>query len=448
MGNDSFAPCLGTPALAPWLSACMLRPAMEINVVGTAILVALLLLWNLNFIASLLNLKALSPEMPTEFTDTFDADRYAKSQAYTRESVRFDIIESTASLFGLLVFWFVGGFGWLDELARSWVDGEIVVGLVFLSLLFLGLQLISLPFSIYSTFVIEERFGFNKTTPKTFVVDQIKSLLLSAVLGLPLAAALLWIFGNIEFAWLWAWVLFSGFQLVLMWLAPTFILPLFNQFKPMPDGPLRDAIEDMAKRCEFPLTEISVMDGSKRSTKANAYFTGFGKNKKIALYDTLVEEQDDAELVAVLAHEIGHFKCRHILQRIGVSIVQSGVLFFLLGLTIDPDSTFAQMLFANFGVEVISPHVGLVLFGIMFSPVGRLLGVFSNAWSRKHEYEADAYAAKVTGNPDSLVTALKKLSAKNLSNLTPHPLRVVLDYSHPPLKDRLRALKSASGEKF
>lgn len=415
---------------------------MELNLVGLAILVALLLLWNLNFVASLLNLKALTPEMPAEFADTLDADRYARSQAYTRESARFDIIESTASLFGLLVFWFLGGFGWLDGLARSLAGGEITAGLIFLALVFVGLQLVSLPFSIYSTFVIEERFGFNKTTPKTFAVDQLKSLLLTAALGLPLAAGLLWIFGHIEHAWLWAWLFFSAFQLFLMWIAPTVILPLFNKFEPMPEGSLRDSIEAMAERCDFPLTEISVMDGSRRSTKANAYFTGFGKNKKIALYDTLVEEQTDDELVAVLAHEIGHFKCRHILQRIAVSIVQSGVLFFLLGLAIDPDGAFAQMLFASFGVETVSPHVGLVLFGILFSPVARLLGIFSNAWSRKHEFEADAFAAKVTGDPAPLVGALKKLSAKNLSNLTPHPLRVVLDYSHPPLVERLRALRA------
>ncbi len=415
---------------------------MEWNSLGIAIVIALFLLWNLDFAATLLNLKALSPELPAEFRDTYDADRYARSQAYTRDSARFEIIHSIYSLTLLLVFWSLGGFGWLDEFSRSFVSGDIPAGLVFLSLLFLGHTLLHLPFSLYDTFVIEERYGFNKTTPKTFALDQLKSLLLAAVLGLPLAAGILWIFGNVPHAWLWAWALFVAFQLVLTWLAPTLILPLFNKFTPMEDGPLRRAIETMAEKCGFPLGEISVMDGSKRSTKANAFFTGFGKTKKIALYDTLIEEQTQDELVAVLAHEIGHFKLRHIIQRLAVSVLQAGVLFYLLGLVIDPSGKFSRLLFDAFGVKEISPHAGLVFFGLLFSPASRLLGIAANAWSRKHEFEADAYAARATGDPESLVSALKKLSAKNLSNLTPHPFRVFLDHSHPPTLVRIQALRS------
>ncbi|MCW1921404.1 M48 family metallopeptidase [Luteolibacter arcticus] len=413
---------------------------MEWNAVALLILVALFALWKLDFIATLLNLKALSPDLPREFADVFDAERYAQSQAYTRESARFEIIHSTFSLASLLVFWTLGGFGWLDGLARGWIAGEIPAGLVFLGLLFLGHTLLHLPFSIYDTFVIEEKFGFNKTTPKTFVIDQLKGLLLAALLGLPLAAGILWIFGNVAHAWLWAWGFFVAFQLFLTWLAPTLILPLFNKFTPMADGPLRQAIHAMAEKCGFPLGEISVMDGSKRSTKANAFFTGFGKTKKIALYDTLVEEQTQDELVAVLAHEIGHFKLRHIIQRLAVSVLQAAALFYLLGLVID-GGKFSRELFDAFGVQTISAHVGLVLFGLLFAPVSRLLGIAAAAWSRKHEFEADAYAAKATGKPESLVTALKKLSAKNLSNLTPHPFRVFLDYSHPPVLTRIAALR-------
>ncbi len=420
----------------------MLSVDMEWNAVGLTILIALVMLWNIDFVVTLLNLKALSPELPDEFADVFDAETYAKSQQYTRESARFGILESVASLFILLAFWLVGGFGWLDQLTRSWTANELLVGLCFLSLLFLGHYLINLPLSIYSTFVIEEKFGFNKTTPATFAGDQVKSLLLSAVLGLPLAAGLIWIFGNVPHAWLWAWILFTAVQLLLMWLAPAVILPMFNKFEPMKDGALRESIERMAKKCEFPLTEISVMDGSKRSTKANAYFTGFGKTKKIALYDTLVEEQSEDELVAVLAHEIGHFKCKHIIQRLLVAIAQSAALFYLLGLVINPDGTFARMLFDSFGVTTISTHVGLVLFALLFSPVSRILGVFSNAWSRRHEFEADAYAANAMDTSEHLISALKKLSAKNLSNLTPHPMRVMLDYSHPPMLERIHALRA------
>jgi STE24 endopeptidase len=413
---------------------------MEWNAVALLILLALFGLWKLDLAATLLNLKALSPDLPREFADVFDSERYATSQAYTRESARFEIIHSTFSLTTLLIFWSLGGFGWLDSLARGLVPGEIPAGLVFLGLLFLGHTLLHLPFSIHDTFVIEEKFGFNKTTPKTFAIDQLKGLLLAALLGLPLAAGILWIFGEVAHAWLWAWGFFVTFQLFLTWLAPTLILPLFNKFTPMADGPLRQAIEAMAAKCGFPLGEISVMDGSKRSTKANAFFTGFGKTKKIALYDTLVEEQTQDELVAVLAHEIGHFKLRHIVQRLAVSVVQAAALFFLLGLVID-GGKFSRSLFDAFGVERISPHVGLVLFGLLFAPASRLLGIAAAAWSRKHEFEADAFAAKATGKPESLVTALKKLSAKNLSNLTPHPFRVFLDYSHPPVLTRIDALR-------
>ncbi|BCX50083.1 peptidase M48 [Haloferula helveola] len=415
---------------------------MEPNAIGITLLVALLLLWNLDFVATLLNIRALEPETPDEFKDVFDDGRFAKSQDYTRTNARFGIIESIVSLFTLLCFWFIGGFGWLDALTRAWAGDGIFAGLLFLGLIFIGHYLIHLPLSIYSTFVIEEKFGFNRTTPGVFVADQFKSLLLMLILVAPLIAGILWIFDSVPHAWLWAWLLFSGFQLFVTYIAPTAILPLFNKFTPMPEGELRTAIERMAVKCEFPLAEISEIDGSKRSTKANAYFTGFGKTKRIALYDTLVKEQTQGELVAVLAHEIGHFKCRHIIQRMAVSIVQSGILFFLLGLAVDPDGAFARELFDAFGVGTISTAVGLVLFGILFSPVSRLLGVLSNAWSRRHEFEADAFASKVTGHPEDLVTALKKLSANNLSNLTPHRLRVLLDYSHPPLLERLRALQS------
>lgn len=415
------------------------RAVIEVNAITITVLVALFALWNLDFIATLLNLTSLDPRLPAAFAGVYDADTYARSQAYTRASARFGVVHSSFSLAVLLAFWLLGGFGWLDGMARSLVSGDVLTGLVFIALLGLGSHLLNLPFSIFSTFVLEERFGFNKTTPRTFVIDQFKGLGLAAVLGAPLLGAILWIFINVEHAWLWAWAFFTAFQLLLTYLAPTFILPLFNKFAPMPEGELKAAIRSMAARCDFPLTEIYIMDGSKRSTKANAFFTGFGKRKKIALFDTLIAKQSVPELVAVLAHEIGHFKKRHIVQRIAVGIVQSAVIFFLLGLFTNTGG-FARSLFDAFGVAAVSPHVGLALFGILFSPISRLLGIAANAWSRKHEFEADAYAAAAMGNPEPLASALKKLSAENLSNLTPHRLRVVLDYSHPPVLQRLNAL--------
>ncbi|MBB5352294.1 STE24 endopeptidase [Haloferula luteola] len=415
---------------------------MDINALGIAILLILFLLWNLDFVVTLLNLRALRPEVPAEFEGIIPASEHQKSLAYARASARFGLVESLVSLSTLLVFWLIGGFGWLDSLCRSWLGDGIPAGLLFLALLFIGNHLLHLPLSIYSTFVLEERFGFNRTTPRLFITDEIKNLLLSAALGLPLLAGLLWIFQNVPQAWLWAWLLFTTVQLLLTWAAPTWILPLYNRFTPMEEGPTRSAIESMAEKCGFPLGEISVMDGSKRSTKANAYFTGFGKTKKIALYDTLVEEQTRDELVAVLAHEIGHFKCRHIIKRIAMAVMQTAVLFFLLGRVIDSQSPFARELFDAFFVPEISAHVGLVLFAILFSPVSRILSVLGNRSSRQHEFEADAYAAQVTGQPEALISALKKLSVKNLSNLTPHPARVFLDHSHPPVLIRIAALRS------
>jgi len=414
---------------------------IEVNTITITVLVALFALWNLDLIATLLNLTSLDPRLPAAFAEVYDADTYARSQSYTRASARFGVLHSTFSLALLLVFWLLGGFGWLDGMARSLVDGEVATGLVFIALLGLGSHLLNLPFSIYDTFILEGRFGFNKTTPRTFALDQLKGVVLAAVLGAPLLAAILWIFSNVDQAWLWAWAVFTVFQLLLTYLAPTFILPLFNKFAPMPEGELKAAIRTMAERCDFPLTEIYIMDGSKRSTKANAFFTGFGKRKKIALFDTLIAKQTTPELVAVLAHEIGHFKKKHIVQRIAVGVVQSAVIFFLLGL-FTGQGEFARSLFNAFGVAKISPHVGLALFGILFSPISRLLGIATNAWSRKHEFEADAYAAVAMQSPAPLVSALKKLSAENLSNLTPHRLRVILDYSHPPVLQRLDALQA------
>lgn len=414
----------------------------ELNTLAIALVVIFLLLWNLDFIATLLNLKSLRPELPEEFKDTLDADKYAKSQDYTRASSRYHLITATWSLTLLLVFWWIGGFGWVDTHSRALGSSILTIGLAYIGVLYLGNYLLNLPFEIYDTFVLEERFGFNKTTKGTFIADQIKSLILTAVLGIPLVAGILWIFQHVDNAWLWAWIAVTVFTLLLTYLAPTFILPLFNKFEPMPDGELKDAIHKMAEKCEFPLTEISIMDGSRRSAKSNAFFTGFGKRKKIALYDNLIEQQTTEELVAVLAHEIGHFKRKHIVQRMVLSVVQMGVIFFLIGLIIDPYNAFSEQLYPAFGIpqERAAPHHGLVLFMLLFKPVGLFLGVAMNAWSRKHEFEADAYAAESQGSPEHLITALKKLSADNLSNLTPHRLRVILDYSHPPVTERIAAL--------
>ncbi len=401
-------------------------------------------LWKLELAATLLNLRAFPDRVPQPLADVMDEAKLDDARAYLCVNSRFDIIRDSSSLGVLLVFWFAGGFGWLDDWARARVSNDLAAGLLFLAVIFLGQTLLSIPFTAYRTFVIEKRFGFNRSTPATFVMDRVKGLLLAAVLGLPLAAGVLWIFQHVAHAWLWAWLLVTVFQILLTWLAPSLILPLFNKFTPMPEGELKQHIEALGVRCGFPLDGVFVMDGSKRSTKANAFFTGLGKRKKIALFDTLMEKCGTQELLGVLAHEIGHFRRGHVKQRLAAGILQTAATFFLLGLAVDPDGRFARLLFDAFGVGRISPHVGLVLFGILMEPVGRALGVAFNAWSRRHEFEADAYAAEVTRDPAPLAAALKKMTADHLSHPSPAKLRVWLDYSHPPLVQRLTRLMNAS----
>ncbi len=421
---------------------CMMGAMSDWNYLAVIILIGVFALWKLELAATLLNLKAFPESVPKGFEDVMDSAKLDQARAYLKAHASFGILQSTVSLAVLLVFWSLGGFAFLDEWTRSLGFEPVVTGLIFLTILILGQGLIGLPFSVYDTFVIEEKFGFNRATPGTFVMDRIKGLLLGAVIGLPLLAAVLWIFGNVSNAWLWAWAVVTGFQLALTYIAPSWIMPLFNKFTPMPEGELKRDIEALGEKCGFPLTGVFVMDGSKRSTKANAFFTGLGKRKKIALFDTLMEKSGKAELLGVLAHEIGHFRCGHIRQRLAVGIVQMAVIFFLLGLATDPDGKFAQLLSEAFGVKTVSPHAGLVFFSILLEPVSKVLSVLANAWSRKHEFEADAYAAKVTGDGEALGEALKKLSADHLSHPSPAALRVWLDYSHPPLLQRLDALRA------
>lgn len=419
----------------------------EFNLLAILLIVALVLLWKLDYIATILTLKNLKPDLPEEFRGVWDDEKYRKAQSYEKAQAQFGVVSSIASLTVLFVFWFMGGFGWVDGLVNSWGFGPIAAGLCFIGIIYLGSWLASLPFDLYHTFSLEERFGFNKTTRATYISDQIKSHLLTAILGGGIVALILWIFQSVPNAWIWAWLSFTVISLALTYLAPSFLLPLFNKFTPLEDEELNQSIQEMAKKCDFPLTEISVMDGSKRSSKSNAFFTGFGKRKKIALFDTLIESQTKEELVGVLAHEIGHFKRKHIVQRLVISIVQTAIIFFLLGMATNPESAFGNQLYAAFGIPAgskASVAAGLVLFMIVFKPVSRLLSVFMNILSRKHEFEADEYAAVNQGSPDHLISALKKLSANNLSNLTPHPLEVFLDHSHPPVLVRIEALKKLS----
>lgn len=406
------------------------------NLYAMIILCALLADFLLGAIADWLNLKALDPKLPAEFAGCYDPAEYARSQAYTRAKTRFGQVTATFDLALLLLFWLAGGFAWLDQLVRGMATGEVSRGLLFFGLLLLGKSVLSLPFSIYSTFVIEERFGFNRTTPTTFIADLAKGLLLAVVLGGPLLAAILALFAKAgALAWLWCWAAVSLFTLFVQFIAPTWIMPLFNKFTPLPDGELREAILAFAAKVNFPLRNLFVMDGSKRSAKSNAFFTGFGKHRRIALFDTLIDKHTVPELVGVLAHEIGHYKKKHILKSMLLGVVHAGVLFYLLSFFLSRPE-----LYAAFGLAEPSLYAGLVFFGLLFTPLEMALSPCLHYLSRKHEYQADRFAAEETGNPAGLADALKKLSVSNLANLTPHPFYVALHYSHPPLLARLRAL--------
>ncbi|MEZ4764390.1 MAG: M48 family metallopeptidase [Calditrichia bacterium] len=408
------------------------------NTYAIIILATLLLSYILDLITELLNLKALRDELPTEFSDVFDQEKYRKSQEYTRVKTRFGLIYATFSLIVTLVFWFSGGFNWLDMLARQWGFSEIFTGLFYIGILLIANTVLNLPFSIYSTFVIEARFGFNKTTPKTFVLDMLKGLLLGVVIGGALLGGILAFF---QFAganaWLYCWIAVTLFTIFMQFIAPTWIMPLFNKFTPLEDGELRREIMNYAQKVHFPLDNLFVMDGSKRSAKSNAFFTGFGKHKRIALFDTLIEKHSVAELVAILAHEIGHYKKKHILQGMIISILHTGVMFFLLSIFLNHSG-----LFDAFYMENMSIYAGFIFFGMLFSPISEILGIFMQMFSRKNEFEADQFAAETTQNSSNMISALKKLSANNLSNLTPHPFYVFLNYSHPPVLERIRALRN------
>jgi STE24 endopeptidase len=407
------------------------------NIYAVIILLAIAVDFFLDLISNFLNLKSLSKTLPDEFDGVYDEETYAKSQEYTKVNTRFGFITGAFDLAILLGFWFSGGFNVLDQWVRGYGFGELITGLCFMGVLMVAKMIIGLPFSIYSTFVIEERFGFNKTTPKTFVVDLLKGLLLGVLIGGPVLAAILAFFMYAgDLAWLYAWVALTLFTLVMQYVAPTWIMPLFNKFTPLEEGELRTAIEEYTQKVDFPLQGLFVIDGSKRSSKSNAFFTGFGKNKRVALYDTLIENHTTEELVAVLAHEIGHYKKKHIIKGMISGVLQSGVMLFVLSIFLqEPD------LFEAFYMEEMSVYAGLIFFGMLYAPISMILSIFMQMSSRKHEYEADEYAAKTTGKPEDMISTLKKLSKDNLSNLTPHPFYVFLNYSHPPALERINALR-------
>lgn len=374
-------------------------------------------------------------KLPDELKGIYDDEKYAKSQEYEKVKHKFGMITSSVSFVFMFMFLFLKGFAYIDELARSFSSDSILIAIIFFGILGFAGDILTIPFQLYSQFVIEEKFGFNKMNWKIFVFDKIKSWFLGAILGGGLLALIIWLYNSTgEYFWLVAWIVITVFMIFMMMFYSSLIVPLFNKQTPLEDGDLKDAIKTFADKAGFKLDNIFVIDGSKRSTKANAYFSGMGAKKRIVLYDTLIKDHTTEELMAVLAHEIGHYKMKHTLKGMIMSIVQTGVMLFIISLFIG-NPVLSQAL----GAEQGSFHMGILAFGLLYSPLSLVLGLVMNAISRKHEFEADRFAGEKY-NAEALQTALKKLSVNNLSNLRPHPVYVFFHYSHPPLLQRLKAL--------
>jgi len=406
------------------------------NTIFVVIIGVLLFGYILDRVLDTLNLRHILPELPEELSGIYDAEEYQKSQLYKRDNTRFSFISSSVSLLVMLVLFFSGGFGWLDQWVSTLTGNYIIHVLLFFAILGLASDILTTPFAVYNTFVLEERYGFNRTTVKTFILDKLKGWLLGAIIGGGLLALITWIYiltGPIF------WLLILGvvtlFSLFMLMFYSNLIVPLFNKQAPLEEGSLRTKIEAFAEKSGFKLNNVYVMDGSKRSSKANAYFTGLGPKKRIVLFDTLIKDLEEEEIVAVLAHEVGHYKKKHTTSGFILSTLQSALTFYLFSLFVGVDS-FAVAL----GGEEASFHLGLIAFGILYSPLSMIIGLATNYFSRFNEYQADRFAREHYEG-SKLISSLKKLSKNTLSNLTPHPAYVFFHYSHPTLLQRIRAMQ-------
>lgn len=384
-----------------------------------------------------LNTKHFDDVIPDKLLDVYNENEYLKSQAYKKTNAKFSFISSSFSIIITLLFFFLEGFKYVDEIAKNIVSHPILIALLFFGIIMLGSDILTTPFEYYKTFVIEEKFEFNKSTKKTFWLDKLKGWMMSIIIGGGILSLIIWFY---EFAgpnfWIYAWVLVAVFSMFMNMFYAKLIVPLFNKQTPLEDGELKFAIEKYAKKVGFTLNNIFVIDGSKRSTKANAYFSGFGSQKRITLFDTLINDLETEEIVAVLAHEVGHYKKKHIIFNLISSVLLTGLTLYILSLFVN-----SLLLSDSLSVTTPSFHIGLIAFGILYSPISEITGLFMNYMSRKFEYQADDFA-KNTFKGAPLITSLKKLSKNSLSNLTPHPAYVFMHYSHPTLLDRVKNLES------
>ena len=407
------------------------------------IIIAILVLdFALEWYLDYLNNSQVSEALPDEVKDLYDAEAYKKQQQYFLANKKFGMVSGLFSFVVMMLMFFLFGFAFVDNIARGFSENSIVIALIFFGILYFANEVLNIPFGIYHTFKIEERFGFNKMTPALFAADTVKGWLLTVLLGGGVLALLMFIYNETgTYFWLIAWAVMSGISIFMLMFYSNLIVPLFNKQTPLEEGELRTAIQEFCKKVDFGLDDLYVIDGSKRTTKANAYFTGLGSKKRIVLYDTLMNTLTTEEIVAVLAHEIGHYKHKHTLLMLLISILNTGFMLFLLSLALGTPETGNVHLAEALGSQYPSFHLGVIVFGILYTPISTLLGVGLNVISRRNEFQADSFA-KENGLGDELGEALKKLSVSTLSNLNPHKAYVFFHYSHPTLIQRIRNLKN------
>jgi STE24 endopeptidase len=400
------------------------------------ILFFIIVVYLVETVADLLNIKNISNNIPPEFDGYFDKEKYSKTQEYLKATTKFSVISSTFFLAVQIIFIVLRGFSCVNTIAVSFGFGTVLTGLIFAGIIFSAFEVLKVPFSAYSIFVIEENFGFNKMNVKTFISDLLKSWIITAVIGAVILAAVLWLFANVyKYAWLYAFATIVIFELFIIFIAPVAIMPLFNKYTPLEDGELKNSIEKYAKKENFKMKGLFKMDGSKRSAKSNAFFTGFGKFRRIVLFDTLVQKHTVDELTSILAHEMGHFKLGHIVKHIIFSFVLRGILLFVFSLLVDK-----AWLYNAFLLWTQPVYAGIIFFSFLYAPVSLVISTILSYFLRKHEYEADSYAVTTYGKPQAMINALKKLSVDNMSNLYPHKFKVFLEYSHPPVLERIKAI--------
>ena len=409
------------------------------NIYLCIIIGALLLEFILFNLSHHLDLKNITTSLPNAFKGYYSESEYARSQEYLTENTRFSYLTSGVDFLIILMVILSGLFNNVDLWIRGFGFSPMVSGLLFFGVLFIIQDMISTPFSLYRTFIIEENYGFNKTTPKTYLLDKIKSYILLIIIGGPILSLILFFFNRFgDLAWLYAWIFLSAFLVLIQPLFTLFIAPMFNTFTPLEDGGLKDKINTFAEKVNIPISRIDVMDGSRRSSKSNAYFSGLGKNKRIALFDTLIENHSEDELLSIIAHEVGHYKKKHNIKGIIMGVLQTGIMFYLLSLFLNNEA-----LFTAFKMENLSTYASLLFFSILYSPIELIMSFVGNAISRKHEFEADDFAKRSIGTGEYLIEGLKKLTVTNLGNLAPHALTVWLSYSHPPVLSRIKALNNS-----